>query len=59
LVVVAFGMEKWMDSGGHVEQQNFRVSLRRDLPAIPFCTRKIGHNGNLQDILAMTLRSDV
>jgi hypothetical protein len=32
--------------------------LRQDLPAIPFCTRKIGHNGNRRDVLAIKLRSD-
>src|ERR1700674_1261434 len=51
-------METWMDSGSHVEQQNYRVSLRQDLPAISFCTRKIGHNGNLQDVLANNAAPD-
>jgi hypothetical protein len=32
--------------------------MGQDLPAIPFRTRKIGHNGNLRDALAITLRSD-
>jgi hypothetical protein len=56
LVVEAFGMES--GSGSHVGQQNYGVSLRRDLPAISFCIRKIGRNGNLQDDSAITLRFD-